>query len=590
VGEIGKIEIDFKYFGGNIMYISQLMIRNFRNFNNAIFNFNTGVNSLIGENGAGKTNALFAIRLLIDNNLPIRSTQLIESDFNRGLGNWRGHWIIIRLEFKNIAASEGTQMLSNYIEDMDTEEDKGTYNFYFRPNYKIRKELHDLSEKEDKDKEKLKNLLNTITINDYESVFCFRGNVDFTNEVIYQKYVGDFENIIFPNPEDESKDALGERTSQLHLVRNEISCTFIKALRNVISDLKSTKSSPLLNLLRGSSKDIQVGNFDEIIGMVNELNKKICELDEIGELSSQIKRTLINTIGHTYAPNISIKSELPNDINKLMQSLTLWVSDPEDSQYESKLEDLSLGEANLLYITLKLLEYEFKQPRDEKVAHFLLIEEPEAHIHTHIQKTIFGNYSFQNTQVIISTHSTHISAVNKISSINVLCKEKNNTNVCQPNNGLDDEECKRIERYLDAIRSTLLFAKGVILVEGDAELILIPELFKKVYGISLDEIGISVINMSSTVFKHIALLFDDNRIRRKCAIITDLDKSMVPLSENKENDNKFERKCRNSHVYLKKQLLKTREKGSNCSSTSKKTTCSSTIRRPIFEVKDKTIQ
>jgi predicted ATP-dependent endonuclease of OLD family len=37
----------------------------------------------------------------------------------------------------------------------------------------------------------------------------------------------------------------------------------------------------------------------------------------------------------------------------------------------------------------------------------------------------------------------------------------------------------------------VLFAKSVILVEGDAELIIIPELIKVTLGISLDELGIS---------------------------------------------------------------------------------------------------
>ena len=45
-------------------------------------------------------------------------------------------------------------------------------------------------------------------------------------------------------------------------------------------------------------------------------------------------------------------------------------------------------------------------------------------------------------------------------------QRKNGTLVCHPSNGLTTEECSRIERYLDATRSTLLFAKGVILVEG----------------------------------------------------------------------------------------------------------------------------
>ena len=84
------------------------------------------------------------------------------------------------------------------------------------------------------------------------------------------------------------------------------------------------------------------------------------------------------------------------------------------------------------------------------------------------------------------------------------------------------------------------------MVEGDAELILIPAMFKAVFGLSLDELGISLINMSSTVFTNIALIFTDERIRRRCAIITDLDTSIVPLSDDKNEDDEFERKCRNS--------------------------------------------
>ena len=52
----------------------------------------------------------------------------------------------------------------------------------------------------------------------------------------------------------------------------------------------------------------------------------------------------------------------------------------------------------------------------------------------------------------------------------------------QPSVGLSTEEVNFVQRYLDAIRSNLLFAKSVILVEGDAEEILIPILIKKVLG------------------------------------------------------------------------------------------------------------
>jgi predicted ATP-dependent endonuclease of OLD family len=69
----------------------------------------------------------------------------------------------------------------------------------------------------------------------------------------------------------------------------------------------------------------------------------------------------------------------------------------------------------------------------------------------------------------------------------------------------------------------LLFSKGVILVEGDGEEILIPALMKAVLGVSLDELGIGLVNIGGVAFENIACIFDDMRLQRNCAIITDSD-------------------------------------------------------------------
>lgn len=529
------------------MHISKLSITNFRNFSNSNFVFKKGINTLIGENGTGKTNAFYAMRLMLDSSLPFSASKLLETDFNRRLEHWQGNWIIVSLEFSGLgdSDSEAAAMLAHKMEHVgDDSNNIGSYHMYYRPNKRIRKKLYILSNSPNKDAE-VKKLLASITINDYETVYSFRGIADFTNPEVYEKLVGNFEKFIFPNPDDEKIDELGISTNQIFLVRNEISCTFVKALRNVVTDLKKVRDSPLLNLLRGTTKDVQVEKYEEISDKVKDLNHSISSLEEISKLTSRIKTTLNDTLGFTYAPNVTIKSELPNEINKLMNSLTLWVGDG-DGEHLGKLEDLSLGGANLIYITLKLLEYEFNQPTEDKAAHFLLIEEPEAHIHTHIQKTIFDKYRFENTQVITSTHSSHISSASRISSINVLSKDRNGTYVCNPSNGLEETECIRIERYLDAVRSNLLFAKGVILVEGDTELILIPEMFKSVFGLSLDEIGVSIINMSSAVFDHIAKLFHDDRLHKKCSIITDSDQSLYSLPEDASEDTAELTKARNS--------------------------------------------
>lgn len=538
------------------MYISQLELTNFRNFKNAIFKFKQGVNTLIGENSSGKSNALYAIRLLLDENLPINATKLLETDFNQNINKWKGHWIVLKLTFKDLDSSEAASFVAHHSQNVSNDEESiGTYALYYRPNKSVRKRLFEFTQQieglqeQGKDTLEVKTSLNLflkgITLKDYESVFSCRVTANFNDEQQYKSLVGDFENGVFPNPEEENNFALGNISTHITLIKKEVSCTFVKALRNVIAELKQKKSSPLLQLLRGTTNDIEVGEAEKIKKQVQDLNSDISELDEISILTKKIKLTLNRTLGYTYSPNVNIKSELPEEVETLLQSLTLWVGD-DSSSHQGKLDDLSLGGANLIYITLKLLEYEFYQDQEEKAAHFLLIEEPEAHIHTHVQKTLFEKYQFENTQVIITTHSTHISSASKIDSMNILIKEKGYTQVCQPNNGLDKDTCKRIERYLDATRSTLLFAKGVILVEGDAELILIPTMFKAVFGINLDEIGISVISMSSTVFEHVAILFDDSRIRRKCVIITDLDEAIETLPQDSSNDTSEQKKMRGS--------------------------------------------
>lgn len=521
------------------MHISRLDVRNFRNFAKASFLFKEGVNTLIGENGSGKTNAFYAIRLLLDDTLSRRANMLRESDFNRSI-SWKGHWIIISLHFDKLDASEGCQLIRHGVGHMNAD-CQGTYTFFFRPKKEIRSKLHMASFLGTEEVE-FRSLLESITLDQYEFLFTGRATSDFTDDETYKQIVGDFDELSFPDPDKDDVNLLGVPTASLH---KEVTCTFVKALRDVVADLRSYRDSPLLNLLRGSEQGIELAEFLPIIQAVTQLNDDISNLSEIQKLSKGIQKTLLETVGHTYSPKIDIKSALPEEEQRLLQNLSLRVGDPNDSGYQGDLVELSLGGANLIYLSLKLLEYESKLSTD-RVSHFLLIEEPEAHIHTHIQKTLFEKYKYEQTQVIVSTHSTHISAASRIRSVNILSSLPQRAEVFHPSVGLSDDQCHRIERYLDAIRSTLLFAKGVVLVEGDAELILIPALFKAVFGISIDELGVSLINMNSAVFENIALVFDDDRVRRRCAIISDQDASIVELPKDRNSDDDFERSCRNS--------------------------------------------
>ncbi|MDX7786342.1 ATP-dependent nuclease [Aeromonas caviae] len=529
------------------VFISKLTLRNYRNFINTSLSFNKGVNTIVGENGAGKTNIFRAIRLLLDDNMFRSAFRMDDTDFHRGLDDWRGHWIIISLEFDEIGHDEAIQalFLHGTGEMGQAPIGKATYNLIFRPKKDIRLQLAAL---DDWDFPELQRIRETISIEDYETIFTGRSSADFSNPDVYRELVGDFDNCSFRNEIDDPR--IGAKVPSYLSVAKEVSFTFIQALRDVVSEFHNSRTNPLLTLLKVKSGEINPTVMAPIVEQVLTLNRAIETLDDVQAVRADIRDTIKDAAGETYSPSsLSIKSDLPDEADKLFQSLRLFVGESEEG-YEGAINELSLGGANLIFLTLKLLEFKY-QKAHQAIANFLIIEEPEAHIHTHIQKTLFDRISYSDTQIIYSTHSTHLSEVSNIQNINILGRNGNTCEAYQPATGLSPIEIGNIQRYLDAVRSNLLFAKSVLLIEGDAEEILLPVLFKKVMGLSLDELGISLINIRSTGFKNVASLFHDTRIKKRCSIITDLDTAFIdttPVAGDSKEEKKYKIKCENSQI------------------------------------------
>ncbi|WP_435094105.1 AAA family ATPase [Clavibacter michiganensis] len=511
------------------MHIAKLSLVNYRNFSATHLDFEKGVNTVIGENGTGKTNIFRAIRLLLDSNLLSSAYRLGLEDFNRSLGDWRGHWIIISLEFDALSEDETIQALflhgSSVIDNAAVT--RASYNLIFRPRLHIRQQLAELSAG---DMSGLADLRDQIHLTDYETIFTGRSTADFANERWYASAIGDFDNGIFPK--ELENPTIGVALPKQLSVAREVSFSFVPALRDVARDFKDNRPNPLRNLLWSKSGQIEPNDFSEVTDKVVALNDAIEQWPDVEDVTADIKATLGGAVGDAYSPSsMRIRSNLPADADRLFQSLKLFVGEDE-SAYEGSIDELSLGGANLLYLSLKLLEFKYSQA-SQPIANFLLIEEPEAHVHTHIQNALFDRLNFDSTQIIYSTHSTHVSQVSNIRRMNVLGRDAGTVRAYQPSTGLSESAVNKLQRYLDAVRSNLLFARSVILVEGDAEELLIPTLVKQALGVSLDELGISLVNVRGTGFENIASVFHDRRIHKRCAILTDRDAvlEVIPKSE-----------------------------------------------------------
>lgn len=470
---------------------------------------------------------------MLDDNMMRASYRLNELDFHRGIGPWRGHWIIISVEFEEISPDEAVQALFLHgtgVGQAGGVVERATYNLIFRPNKQIRSNLAALA---NFDVAGMNAILDQVTIGDYETVFTGRSVANFSDPDIYRRIAGDFRNAIFSDEVDFPE--LGARIPGTLSVAREVSFTFIQALRDVVSKFHNNRTNPLLTLLKSKSGQIDSVQFQPIVERARQLNREIESLDDVRTVRSDIVQTIHGAAGQTYSPSLlAIKSDLPDEEDLLFQSLKLFVGEF-DAAHEGDIQELSLGGANLIFLTLKLLDFKYQHER-QALANFLLIEEPEAHLHTHVQKTLFDRIGYAGAQIIYSTHSTHISEVSNIQSVNILGRDGTACEAFQPSTGLASEQVGRLQRYLDAVRSNLLFAKSVLLVEGDAEEILIPLIVKKVLGISLDELGVSLVNIGSTGFANVSVLFHETRVRRRCSIITDLDAAFMDVNPSPGDD------------------------------------------------------
>ena len=134
------------------MYISNVRIRNYKNFYKESISFQKAITTVIGENGTGKTNLFNAIRILIDKDY---KHFFHEDEFSYELREIKGQWIIISIELSEVPSPLEEPQAAEF----NPKEGKALYTLFFRPKKTIRNELFNLYEKLNKEKERIKGII-----------------------------------------------------------------------------------------------------------------------------------------------------------------------------------------------------------------------------------------------------------------------------------------------------------------------------------------------------------------------------------------------------------------------------------------------
>ena len=199
-----------------------------------------------------------------------------------------------------------------------------------------------------------------------------------------------------------------------------------------------------------------------------------------------------------------------------------------------------LGTLNLLCIAAEMLLFN-NQKKGLKLA---LVEELEAHLHPQYQLRLIEYISSQekNEQFILSTHSITLASKIKLANM-IILKGNDAFPMSSEYTKMKPADYNFLERFLDATKANLFFAKGLIMVEGDAENLLIPAIAQLI-GKNLYRYGVSVVNVGSTAYKRYVNIFKrkyEKSFGMPIAVVSDLDVRALEYYDENSKDRKIPR-------------------------------------------------
>jgi putative ATP-dependent endonuclease of OLD family len=476
------------------MYIAELKVENFRVFgegeNAAVVRLRPGLTAIVGENDSGKTAIVDALRLVLGTR-DQEFFRIDDDDFHCASDGNRRKEIRIRCRFDGLTIADR----GAFTEYLTYEEDGGARTPVIYLNWKA-----------------------------------------VANERRQRRFVS----VEVRSGADADGPLLDPETRVL------LCATYLRPLRDAERALSAGRGSRLSQILQHTEDIATAGApYEHAAGPPADLGT--LSILGIGDLANTLLKSHASVTGardrlnEDYLRNLSFAgSELTGDIGvaggdeaarlrQLLEKLELQLQETGADHFP---RNRGLGSNNLLFMACELL---LLGSEDDGFP-FLLIEEPEAHLHPQRQlrlmrflqsKSKSANGRDHEIQILVTTHSPNLASAIDLDNL-VLLRGGKAYSLASAQTRLGSSDYRFLQRFLDVTKANLFFARGVLIVEGDAENILVPTIASLIDR-DLTRNGVSIVNVGGVGMRRYAKIFQrenveqDGEIGIPVACLTDFD-------------------------------------------------------------------
>lgn len=367
-------------------------------------------------------------------------------------------------------------------------------------------------------------------------------------------------------------------------VRELVRATYLRPLRDAEAELRPGRQSRLSQIL-GAHKSIkgqEENDFDadkagevpkNLVGLMAFAQHHLGKHEVIAGVQKDINDNYLSKfsfMGDELASRIQLAPDLA--LQPILEKFELSLL-PAGGISPDERCARGLGYNNALFMATELVLL-----RDGDELALLLIEEPEAHLHPQLQERVQELLEQSATtpeqgkrpvQVVMTTHSPSLVAGADIACMTLIHKAQL-FSLAHGKTKLKKSDYDFLRRFIDATKANLFFARGVAIVEGPAETLLLPAL-AEACGLSFNNYGISIVNVGGVGLYHYARILQcaDEKTAMPMPVVCITDRDVVPneadyIAPPKNGKKRFEKDYSEAEI---KVLIKSKEDRANGGST-----------------------